>query len=238
MHDDVFMIMSEGWVGAAKPRKALKDEERKLKEVPDLTIGTGRSASGFKTDLIPPELIVARYFRKEKAKLDELEAGAEVAELAAEEYTEAHAVEEGLLWAAVEDGKMSKSSIGARLKEARAEDADPEEVAALERASALLTEAAKAKKAAKEAKAALDFATLEKYGDLTEDDVKVLVLEDKWKAAVSGRIEAAVTSLVIGIAARLRTLGGRYADTLETLEEEVEKSSGRVADHLTQMGVT
>ena len=56
MHDDVFLVMNDGWVDAAKPRKTIEDKERKLSETPDLVIGSGRSASKFKTDLIPPAL--------------------------------------------------------------------------------------------------------------------------------------------------------------------------------------
>ncbi len=48
-------------------------------------------------DLIPPALIVARYFADEQAQVDELNVRAEEATRAVEEYTEEHAVEEGLL---------------------------------------------------------------------------------------------------------------------------------------------
>ena len=54
MHDDVFLIMNEGWLGAAKPRKTIEDKDRKLTETPDLVIGSGRSATKYKMDLIPP----------------------------------------------------------------------------------------------------------------------------------------------------------------------------------------
>ena len=40
MHDDVFLIMNEGWLEAAKPRKTIEDKERKLSETPDLVIGS------------------------------------------------------------------------------------------------------------------------------------------------------------------------------------------------------
>jgi type I restriction enzyme M protein len=44
MHDDVFLIMNEGWVAASKPRKTIDDKDRKLSEEPDVVIGSGRSA--------------------------------------------------------------------------------------------------------------------------------------------------------------------------------------------------
>ena len=34
MHDDVFLIMNEGWLDAAKPRKTIEDKDRKLSETP------------------------------------------------------------------------------------------------------------------------------------------------------------------------------------------------------------
>ena len=66
MHDDVVLIMGEGWDAAAKPRKAIEDKDRKLSETPDLVIGAGKSVQKYKMDLLPPEIIVNRYFGAEK----------------------------------------------------------------------------------------------------------------------------------------------------------------------------
>ncbi|XKK40079.1 type I restriction-modification system subunit M [Nocardiopsis sp. ARC36] len=54
MHDDVVLIMGEGWQKAAKPRQTVDDKERKLTETPDLIVGSGRKAVKYKMDLIPP----------------------------------------------------------------------------------------------------------------------------------------------------------------------------------------
>jgi type I restriction enzyme M protein len=238
IHDDVFLIMHEGWVGAARPRPAIVDKDRKLSETPDLVIGSGKNADKFKTDLIPPALIVARWFAHEQAQLDELNSQAEEAARAVEEYTEEHAVEEGLLWEALDDGKVTKTRAASRLKEAKREGIDAEEIAALQHAVALFDAEAAAKKAAKEAQAALDLATLKKYGDLTESDVKALVLDDKWKATVSSRVNDVLTSLVLDLVARLRVLGERYGETLGSLEAELDELSDRMAGHLAAMGAT
>src|SRR5207247_2556718 len=117
---------------AAKPRKAIEDKDRKLTETPDLIIGSGRSATKYKTDLIPTALIVARYFAEAKANVDELNAAAEEAARAVEEYTEDHAVEDGLLADAMDDGKITKALAAARLKEAKREGSDPDEIKALQ----------------------------------------------------------------------------------------------------------
>src|SRR3546814_12562768 len=74
MHDDVFLIMNEGWVAAAKPRPAIEDKDRKLSETPDLEIGTGRNKTKYKMDLVPPAVVIARYFADDQARVDELAA--------------------------------------------------------------------------------------------------------------------------------------------------------------------
>ena len=66
----------------------------------------------------------------------------------------------------MDDDKITKALAAARLKEAKREDSDPDEVEALEHLIKLYNAEAAAKKAAKEAQAALDVATLKKYGDL------------------------------------------------------------------------
>jgi type I restriction enzyme M protein len=237
MHDDVFLIMHDGWTEAAKPRLVIVDKDRKLSETPDLVIGSGRKADRFKTDLIPPALIVARYFADEQARLDELNVRAEEAALAVEEYVEGHAVEDGPLWAALDDGKITKALAGARLKEAKREDSDVDEISALEEVIVLFGVESVTRKVAKEAKAALDLATLKKYGDLSETDVKALVLDDKWGTVVSNRIEGLSSSVVIHLVGRLQQLGERYGETVGSLEAELLELSQRVAGHLAEMGV-
>ena len=39
MQDDVYMIVSDGWQEAAKPRLIIEDKEKKSKEKPDFTAG-------------------------------------------------------------------------------------------------------------------------------------------------------------------------------------------------------
>ncbi|MFD6677720.1 type I restriction-modification system subunit M [Rhodococcus zopfii] len=236
MHDDVYLVMADGWLNAAKPRKTIEDKERKLSETPDLVVGSGRSATKYKMDLIPPSLIVARYFAAEQATIDNLTAAAEEATRAVEEYTEEHAVEDGLLADAMDDGKISKALVAARLKAIKT-GGDPDEVKALQYASKLYNAEASAKKAVKDAQADLDLATLRKYGDLTEEDIKTLVLDDKWQATVTRRVAGEAEALTLDLVARIQQLGERYAETVGTLDAELTKLEAKVAGHLDAMGV-
>ncbi|MBP2451920.1 MULTISPECIES: type I restriction-modification system subunit M [Mycolicibacterium] len=236
MHDDVYLIMADGWQGAAKPRKTIEDKERKLTETPDLVVGSGGSATKYKMDLIPPALIVARYFADEQAKVDDLTAAAEEATRAVEEYVEEHAVEDGLLADSMDDDKISKALVAARLKAIKV-GGDPDEIKALHHVTKLYNAEATAKKAVKDAQGELDLATLKKYGELTEDEIKTLVLDDKWQATVVRRVAGEVEALTLDLVARIQQLGERYASTVANLDAELDKLEARIAGHLADMGV-
>ena len=237
MHDDVYLVMHSGWLDASRPREAIEDKDRKLSEDPDLVVRLGKTKAKFKTDLVPARLIVARYLADRKAEVDLCESEAEKASRALEEYVEEHEVEDGLLWTAVEDGKITKALVSARLKEAKQEDSSQKEVAAFKRALDLFQGEAKAKKALREAQEELDHAALEKYRELSETDVKVLVLEDKWAATVATRVHHVLTSRTDSLVKRIDELGSRYGVPLPRLEEELEEMSQRVISHLTEMGM-
>jgi type I restriction enzyme M protein len=238
MHDDVFLIMNDGWLEAAKPRKAIEDKDRKLAEAPDLVVGSGKSATKYKMDLLPPSLIEARYFRAEQERVAELDAAAEEASRAVEEFIEENAIDEGLLSEAMDDGKVTKALAAARLKDAKREGSDPDEVKALEYLIDLYAREANAKKKAKDARGALDLAVLKQYGRLRESEIRERVLEDKWLAAIQTRVTGEVNGLTLALVNRIQQLGERYVRTASDLEADLRKIEVRVAAYLADMGVT
>ncbi|MBX5468869.1 MAG: type I restriction-modification system subunit M [Thermoleophilaceae bacterium] len=239
MHDDVFLVMNSGWLEASRPRPARlgKDKNGKPKyEDADIVTGSGKSLARYVMDLIPPKLVVARYLAEDKAKLEQLALRAEQATRAREEYVEEHAVEDGLLWDAVDDkGGVTQKTAKDALKQAKA-DGDHDVVAALKRALDLFKQEADAKKAVKQAQTELDAATVDKYGELSGDEVMTLVLEDKWLASVETRVRATVDVLTLELVARLEQLGDRYGATVGALESELGLASKRVQQHLAAMG--
>jgi type I restriction enzyme M protein len=238
MHDDVFLVMSEGWLDAAKPRAAVVDKDRKLNEAPDLTVGSGRGATKYKMDLIPPDLIVSRYFAAAEAAIDQLRITTDRTVTLVEDYEDEHAIEDGLLWEAIDKDKVTKKSAAARLKLAKQEDADPDEIAALEQVMELLSDETAAKKALKDAQAALDASTLKRYGELDEASIQRLLLDAKWQASLNERVDDELRALALDLLERLTELGARYHDTVGALEAEVERLSDTVDVHLAEMGVS
>lgn len=247
MQDDVYLIAGDGWRGAAKPRGIIEDKKRKLNETPDLIVKRRK----YKLDLIPPELIVKRYFATEQSEIEELQAKREAAARELEEFTEAHSGEEGLLEDALTDkGKATKTSATARLRALRAEPGSherrdreqgqeqDEEQKALEQCLALLASEAAAAKATRESQATLDALTLNQYAKLGETEIKQLVIEDKWLAAIESALHAELRNLTTTLATRLEQIEARYARPLPELEKDAEAYSKRVEGHLRKMGIS
>jgi len=237
MHDDVFLIMNDGWLEAAKPRKAIEDKDRKLTEAPDLIVGSGKSATKYKMDLLPPDLVASHYFKAEQEHVLELDTAAEEASRAVEEYVEEHATEEGLLSEAMDDGKVTKALAAARLKDAKHEGSDPDEVKALEQLLDLYVEETRAKKVAKECQNALDFTVLKKYGGLPKSEIHQIVLQDKWLISIQTQMDSEVSALTINLVGRIEQLGERYRQALGELESDLSELSSRVRSHLAEMGI-
>jgi type I restriction enzyme M protein len=238
MHDDVFLVMNDGWLGAAKPRKTIEDKDRKLAETPDLVIGTGKNAEKYKMDLLPPALILARYFAGEHDRVNGLTAVVLNASRAVEEYEEEHAVEDGLLAGAMDDDKISKTTVAARLRVAKLEASDQGEIKALQQVTKRYDAEAAAKKAVKEAQATLDLATLKKYDELTEAEVKTLVLDDKWQTTIVGRMSTETEALTLSLVARIAQLGERYVQPVASLDDELAALTVKLSNHLEAMGVS
>jgi type I restriction enzyme M protein len=116
MEDDAYRIAEVGWVEAAKPQLIVEDNARKTKARPDFAIGRRK----FQAELIPPALLIARYFAKEQAAIDALQVSRAALEQQMEEMAEEQGCEGGLLEEAKTDkDKFTKASVTARLKEIR-----------------------------------------------------------------------------------------------------------------------
>lgn len=237
MHDDVALIMSEGWDEAAKPRRTIEDKDRKLSETPDLVLGKGKNAQKYKMDLIPPELVVERYFAIEKTQLDVLNSQLEAATQEIEEFVEENSGDEGPLADSMDDGIINKALVTARLREVKREDPQGEEAFALSTLINLYGAEAIAKNSVKDAQATLDEATLRRYGNLTTSDIQQLVIDDKWGATVEARVREEIASLIRRLLTRVAELGDRYDSTLGSIEAEIDVLSAYVSKHLAEMGI-
>jgi type I restriction enzyme M protein len=233
MQDDVYMIVSDGWLTAAKPRLIIEDKEKKSKEKPDFIVGKQK----FKADLISSSLLIARYSAKEQADIESLEVEAAASEQQLEEMAEEHGGEEGLLADAKNDNdKLTKASVTARLKEIKGDPEFADEQKILEVYLALLEKESEANDRLKKTQKELETKVAARYGKLTEEEIKSLVVNDKWLAALVSAVQSELDRVSQTLPGRIRQLADRYTVPLPQIASEVESLAVRVDKHLTKMG--
>ncbi len=233
MQDDVYMIVSDGWREAAKPRLIIEEKEKKSKEKPDFTVGKMK----YKAELIPTALVIARYFAAEQAAIEKLEAEVAAIEQAMEEMAEEHSGEEGLLEEAKnEKDKLTKASVAARLNEIQGDAEAADERKVLNDYLALIEKEAATSARVKAAQEELMAKVATQYGKLTEDEIKTLVVNDKWLATIAAAVQGELDRVSQTLTGRIRQLAERYATPLPQLIGEVATLAARVDEHLKKMG--
>jgi type I restriction enzyme M protein len=172
--------------------------------------------------------------------VDALQAKQDEATQALESYLEegsssgSGSSEDGLLLEALNDkDKITKASVAARTKLAT----DADEVKALKQATKLFNAETAAKKAVKGAQEALDLAVFNQYPKLDIDEIKTIIVDDKWLAILQANIVAEIERVTQQMANRVKELEERYSAPLPMLTESVDELSDKVADHLKAMGL-
>lgn len=220
MQDDCYFISTEGWSAYTY---YITEKDKKGKE----------KIKGWACDLVPKSLIVKRYFAPEQAKIDSLMVELEQVSASISELEEEQGGDEGAFSAL---DKVNKASITTRLKELVGESDAEEERTALNDYLALTTKETELKRRLKEAESALDAKAYAQYPKLTEDDIKMLVVDDKWLASIEMAVSGEMDRISQGLAQRVRTLCERYEKTLPQLDRRMDGLEAKVKGHLEKMG--
>jgi len=220
MQDDVYLISADGWK-AETTRIIEKDKKGKEKD------------KGWTCDLIPKPFIVARYLAREQAAVDQLIADLESVTARLTEMEEEHGGEEG---AFAELDKVNKANVAARLKETKGDKDAKDEAAVLNAWLELNEEESALKKRLNRAEAALDAAAYAKYPKLTEAEIKSLVVDDKWLAALDAAIHGEMDRVSQQLTQRVKELAERYETPLPQLTNRVSELEANVNRHLEEMG--
>ena len=220
MQDDCYLIAADGWK-AETSRVIVKDKKGKEKD------------KGWICDLIPKTLIVARYFAKEQVAIDQLTAEMEGLTAKLTELEEEHGGEDG---AFAELDKVNKANVAARLKEIKGDKIAKDEVPVLSKWLKLNSQEADLKKRLKEAEADLDTKAYGHYPTLTEAEIKTLVVEDKWLAALAAAIHGEMDRVSQQLTQRVKELAERYETPLPQLTQQMSELEAKVDGHLERMG--
>ncbi len=235
MQDDCYLIAADGWQRAAQPRPLVEDKNKKSKAKPDLVLGKQK----YLCELIPPSLVIARYFGAAQGTIEALETQIATLQQTMEELAEEQGGEDGLLAEALNDkDRLTKASAAARRKELGRDPDGAEERAALDAYLALVEQEASAAGQLKAAQDALTAQVVAKYPTLSEDEIKTLVVEDKWLATIATAVQGELDRVSQTLTGRIRQLAERYATPLPQLIDEVDALAARVDEHLKKMGAT
>ncbi len=213
MQDDMYLIAVDGWKAELMPVEGKKGE--------------------MDCDLVPKALVINRYFANEKQSIEELQTKLDTASREIEELEEENSGEEGY-FAGFE--KVNKASVSSRMKETKGKPEDAEEWRVMQKWFDLSGEESEAKKKIKEAEKALEAQVIAKYATLTEAEIKTLVVDDKWMAALELAIKGEMDRISQRLTQRIKELAERYATPLPTLVTETETLSKKVDEHLAKMG--
>jgi type I restriction enzyme M protein len=220
MQDDCYLIAADGWK-AETYRIIEKDKKGKEKD------------KGWACDLVPKALIVARYFFSEQKAITNLEAQLETVAARMNELEEEHGGDEGFF---SELEKVNKANVIARLKEIEGDNDAKDEAAALDEWLKLANEEAGLKKRLKDAEADLDAKAYKKYPTLTEPEIKSLVVDDKWLAALEAAIRGEMDRISQALTGRVKELAERYETPMPRMVGRVAELEAKVNCHLEKMG--
>lgn len=92
-------------------------------------------------------------------------------------------------------------------------------------------------KQAKEKIAQLTQDVVAKYGSLTEEEIKTLVVDKKWLRDITSDIEHVMQQVTQSLSAEVVTLAERYEKTLSKYHAEVNDWENKVLSHLKEMGI-
>jgi type I restriction enzyme M protein len=192
MQDDMYLIAVDGWKAELVPVEGKKGE--------------------MECDLVPKYLVINRYFASEKQAIEELHAKLDNSSRKIEELIEEHSGEDGYF---ADFEKINKASVTSRIKEIKNKPEDAEELKVMEMYLALGEQESEAKKKIKEAEKALDAKVITKYKTLTESEIKVLVVDDKWVATIERAVKGEMDRISQLLAHRIKELAQRYAGMMK-----------------------
>jgi len=234
MQDDFYELTADGWQAGNEVMR----KEKKIKKGGKETAKPIAGIEGLEGRLIPPQLIIQEYFAAEQKALDDLEAEAERLNAEMEELREQHGGEEGLLTNAMDDkGKISKNGLANAIKElGRRNEDNAEEFDMLKAYKKLMDDEKTVKDNIKIAKAELEKKVMAQYPKLTIEEIKTLVVDEKWLAEMESRIRTEMDNISHRLTQRIKELAERYETPLPQLSQEVEDYTAKVEQHLKEMG--
>ncbi|MCD8290152.1 MAG: type I restriction-modification system subunit M [Prevotella sp.] len=214
MQDDCYMVSNDGWV--------LPSDLRPIKKKCFYT--------DIMCDLLPVDIVLDEFFTNDIEGINQVQQ--EIGELEADmdEYVENYSD------VFDEFDKVNESIIRRAVKEASKWGFDEDMVSVMNK---YLDECKKKKEITKrllDLKFELTEKVLEKYSELSENDICNLVVEKKWIAAIVASCREEMQNVTQQLSTKVKDLVARYENTLSVLDKNVRDYEESVNDYLKEMG--
>jgi type I restriction enzyme M protein len=221
MQDDLYQISEEGWI--AEPYRILERNKKTGKE----------TDKGWTCDLVPPSLLMDYYFVEDKEAISALEGEKESIAAQISELEEEHGGEEGYF---ADFEKINKATVSKRLKELTGAVDAKEEIKVLKTYLQLSEQQSQLGTESKKQADTLDRKTWDQYKKLTSEDIKQLVVEQKWMRALETAIQGEMERISQRLTGRIKELIERYDSPLPSIDKEITLLEEKVSAHLHKMG--
>ena len=220
MQDDCYMVSRDGW------KVALRETKKKS------------TFEDLECDMLPVSVVVDKFFAADYSSI--LAKRGEVEQLSGEidalPEENPDAFDEGLyeMLEKVNEANVKKA-VAAQKK--HTVDADANTVKIWNQYLSLYGKKKEAFKALATQVDAITDKVRKKYDALTADEIRNLVIHDKWLQELKGRSEAENKRVCESISSQVSVLNERYAKPLPKINEDIATLSGEVDGFLKAMGI-
>ena len=241
MQDDCYMISNDGWtypeVKAIK-RKETKDKKTNTIKVKDSVCMYDEIVC----DLLPVPIVLNEYFTDEMSVISDL-----IVQIDSKQSAMSELVEQNIdvFYFDENDEEDEEKALNIKaadvkrlIKNAKLEGKSDAEMKILKLWLSLSKEKDTLSTKLKTKRQELTVAVVKKYGELTEEEVKMLVVEKKWLATIVGACESLMQSVTHRIATEVTALAERYENTMPKLQQDVASYEHEVNNYLKEMGFT
>lgn len=234
MQDDIYAICFEGYKAGSEIEVEYVTK-KKGKEV--IVTDTVKSFEG---RLIPKSVMIDVFYSELYGEVKKAQMDVDLATSEKENLIDEYSCEDGLMVDFVVDDKfkadLAKKKIKELSKQNNLDEDDLELMAVLKQFEELLKREKMAKDKLKLLSAELDSKLYVKYKELSIEDVKKMLIEDKWYSNIFKAIEELHNSVSYMLSNRLVELVERYDCTLSECNSSIDEYEKKVEEHLKRMG--
>jgi len=231
MQDDVYVVCYDGYVAG----RAISYDyvtKKKKENGQTVVVRTGK-VKGYEGKLIPKGLLEAHYFGLEVKAMDLLRGKCGGITKRLSELVEENSGENGVFF---ELDSLKRQTAATRIKLIKNDPSAKGELDILKEYVGLLDQEANVKIELRRSEKALDEKLQEKYPLLPIDEIKQLLVEEKWFASIYDGINRIHSAVSHRLSRRLAELMERYEFTLQECQDEVAGYEAKVKSHLERMG--